>query len=233
MFTTIDMHRDQAFLDRRVSDTDNRLIRGLNGDEKFAREFRRQRVRRKVNKGEVLFLEGDRAAFYYIVLSGRIRLYKCDDSMKEVTIYKVHPGQGCMLSAFTIQNGTTYPVNAVADSDTVLICISAEVFRDWIEKYDTWRSYVFELMSGNLASILYNLETIAFKRLDQQIARLLLRNLLPNQEFVQMTHSDIARELGTAREVVSRALKQLERAELIRLFRGRIQIFDPNDLQTY
>ena len=209
------------------------IIEGLIMDERFEREFRRQRVTRKLQRGEVLFLEDDPAAFYYIVLSGSIRLYKSDDSLKEVTIYKVSPGQGCMLSAFSIQNGSAYPINAVADKDAVLLCITAEVFRDWITKYDSWRSYVFQLMSRNLTAILYNLETLAFKRIDQQIARLLLASVAPHQRIVHMTHGDIARELGTVREVVSRALKQLERLELIKLFRGRIRIYDYEALAAY
>ena len=233
MFSTIDMHLESSLYDQQNKKLGEFDIPGLTGDDRFSREFRRQRVKRLIAKGELLFLEGDSAAFFYVVLSGRIRLYKCDGSMKEVTIYKVNPGQGCMLSAFTIQNNGAYSLNAVADNDTELLCVSATAFRDWIEKFETWRGYVFQLMSGNLSAILYNLETIAFKRIDQQIARLLLKNLDANQLSVHMTHEDIARELGTVREVVSRALKQLERAELIQLFRGRIQVVDAAALQTY
>jgi len=199
--------------------------------DKVVKDFYQYSILKKVKKDQIIYLEGDRCDYFNLVLSGILRIYKSGEGGREITLYKVFPGESCLLTAFSILSHTTFPAIAVADVDTRMVLIPAEAFRDWVTRYDVWRDYLFRLLSGRLNEIISKIEALAFQRVDERIAEFLASYIQRRQRSIKITHSDIARELGTAREVVSRILKNFERDNLVELSRGHITILNEEALR--
>ncbi len=204
-----------------------------NAGIKLQQEFEQYAGHKHYSRGDFLTMEGDRCHHFYLVQSGEVRVYKADDCGREVTLYKVKPGESCILSAFCIMNGGDFPAYAVADKRTRIIEIPSTVFRDWLNRHDFWREYIFNLFSGHLTEIISKVESLVFQRVDERIAHFLARSKPRHHNRLKMTHADIARELGTAREVVSRILKDFEKSHFVKLSRGKITILDPQGLQDH
>lgn len=178
---------------------------------------------RQFPAGQIICWEGDVCAQLAIVLSGIVRVYKIGESGREITLYRIEEGESCILTASCIFSQIRFPALAVVEKEVRAALIPAPILREWIEKYDVWRQYVFGLMSKRLAGVIATVEEVAFRRVDIRIAEFLAR-LAETQENIPITHQEIAYELGTAREVVSRILKDFEREKLISLSRGSITI---------
>ena len=180
--------------------------------------------------GQFICWEGDVCGQLAVVLSGNVRVYKVGESGREITLYRIEEGDSCILTASCILSQIRFPALAVVEHEVRAALIPAHILRDWVNKYDVWRMYVFNLMSKRLADVIATVEEIAFRRVDARIVELLAR-LAEEQQPVTITHQEIAYELGSAREVVSRILKDLERAGLISLSRGVIVVKDKQALQ--
>ena len=109
--------------------------------------------------------------------------------------------------------------------------IPAEKFREWVSRYDMWRKFVFDLLSQRLSNVMAVVDEVAFQRMDVRVASLLLtRSRVQNP--MRITHQEIAAELGSSREVISRLLEDFSERGLIRVRRGEVEILDPDGLQT-
>lgn len=177
----------------------------------------------RVPAGEFICWEGDSCNHLALVLSGTVRVYKVGENGREITLYRIEQNQSCILTASCILSRTKFPALAVVESDVQAVLIPAPILRQWVERYEVWRDYVFGLMSQRLASVIATVEEVAFRRVDVRIAEFLTR-LAENQQEIKVTHQEIAFELGTAREVVSRILKDFEREGVITQARGTLTI---------
>ncbi len=198
---------------------------------KLREAFLKQALRETFPAGQVLAMESDESNYFSLVLSGRARIYKVGHSGREFTLYTVNPGESCILTAFSILSHTRFPAIAVVEEELETLLIPAEIFREWVDKYDVWRIYVFNLLSQRLNEILSLMEEIAFHRIDARIANYLLRLSDNSGKYLLTTHQKISQDVGTAREVVSRVLKEFEREHLITLKRGKILLDDLRGLQ--
>jgi CRP/FNR family transcriptional regulator len=194
------------------------------------KELREQMVKHftivKVPKGNCLFLEGDECSSFPLILAGSIRVYKLGESGKEITLYRLAPGDGCIMTASCILSRTGFPAIATVEEPLDAAVVPSPVFREWMGRYDVWRNYVFGLVSNNLTAIMATLEEVAFQRMDIRIAEFILKLAGKSDNGIKITHQDIALELGTSREVVSRILKHFESAKLVSLKRGAIILTD-------
>ncbi len=202
-------------------------------DSRFVKEFESYTAVRNYSRGHCLTLEGDDYFNFYIVISGRIRVYKASEYGKEITLYQVGPGESCILSAFGLMSRGQFMANAVIDADTCVVEIPAGLFRDWMNRYQCWREHLFLLLGTHLSTIIAKIESLVFQRVDERIARYLARAAAKHQDELKMTHSQIARELGTAREVVSRTLRSFEKAQMVALSRGSIAVIDQQGLLNF
>jgi CRP/FNR family transcriptional regulator len=109
--------------------------------------------------------------------------------------------------------------------------IPAEVFRDWVRRYDLWREFVFDLLSERLSTVMAVVDEVVFKRMDRRVASLLL-NQAKVQNSLRITHQEIAAELGSSREVISHILEDFSRDGLIESGRGTIEILDFEGLKS-
>jgi len=198
---------------------------------KLRAAFLEQSIRETFPAGQVLAMEGDESSYFSLVVSGRARIYKVGHSGREFTLYTVNPGESCILTAFSILSHTRFPAIAVVEKELETLLIPAEIFREWVDKYEVWRFYIFNLLSRRLNEILTLMEEIAFQPIDARIANYLLKLSDNSTRFINTTHQKISRDVGTAREVVSRILKTFERSHLITLKRGKILLDNPEGLR--
>ncbi|MBI5055858.1 MAG: Crp/Fnr family transcriptional regulator [Nitrospirae bacterium] len=184
----------------------------------------------RIPKGKFVFLEGDECKQLALVLSGTVRVYKPAESGREITLYRLGKGESCILTASCIFNNGQFPAIAIIEEDVEAALVPAAIFRNWINRYEIWRDYIFNLLSRRLSDILATVEEVTFRRMDMRIAEYLLKLAHTHKDGINITHQDIAMELGTSREVVSRILKHFESDNIISLGRGTISITDLNGL---
>ncbi len=198
-------------------------------DSGFQRRFFQSVSLIKLPAAQPICQQGSQCSHLALVLSGQARVYKIGDNGREITLYRIGPGESCILTASCIVNGQPFPAFAVSEEPIEAVLINpADVVR-WSEEISAWRKYLFSLVSNRLSEVIGIVEEIAFRRVDTRLASYLVQNAEPNSERIEQTHQAIASDLGTSREVVSRVLKDMEQRRLILVQRGAIQILDrPN-----
>lgn len=180
-------------------------------------------------QGKVVFQRGKRCEYFPLLLDGSVRIQRLSNDGHEITLRHVHAGETCELATVCLLAGNCYPVEAVVEAPIRAILLNKAQFTELIA-CAPFKEYIFSSLHTGLESLLGLVEDIAFGPLDRRLAHCLL-HLAENDE-VRHTHVEIAQELGTAREVVSRLLKDFERREWVELHRGRIVICDQLSLRA-
>lgn len=184
--------------------------------------------------GEYFLREGDSCAHFAIVVSGTMRVFKLAESGHEITLYHVGSGEACPLNVACLLSDRPVPAMARVEEETEAVVLPAALFRRLMAEQEALRSFVFQMFSTRLTEVMSLVEEVAFRRMDQRLARRLsdlFARSARGERSVEITHAELAADLGTAREVVSRLLKEFERVGAIRLSRGRISLRDPERLE--
>jgi CRP/FNR family transcriptional regulator len=192
--------------------------------------FRRAAFILHVPAGHDVFVEGDEVGAIPLLVSGRVRVYQVGETGREVTLYRFRPGESCVLSANAILTGRVFPAIATVEDDAEAVMIPAAAFRDWVGRYDLWRGFFVDLVAQRLSSVMSVVDEVAFRRLDVRVAGFLARRAR-EENPVRITHQEIAAELGSAREVVSRVLEDLAGRGWVRVSRGLVEVLDIDALQ--
>jgi CRP/FNR family transcriptional regulator, anaerobic regulatory protein len=200
-------------------------------DPQLVREFQEATFLAQIPSGKNVFVENERTDAIAILLSGEVRVYKVGETGREITLYRFGVGESCILTANAILSEQSFPALATVEQEAEAVMIPANIFRDWVRRYDLWRNFVFDLLSQRLTSMMTIVDEVAFQRVDTRIALLLL-NRSQIQNPIYITHQEIAAELGSSREVISRILEGFAREKLILTSRGTIKILDFESLQT-
>lgn len=168
-----------------------------------------------------------------LVLQGQLRVYALSAEGKEVTLFRLLERDLCLFSASCMLHSIQFEVVVAAAEDTRLVQIPAERYQQVMQQSAPVANYTNELLASRLSDVMWLLDQILSKRMDSRIAGLLLeeRQLQDDLEL-KLTHEQIARHLGSAREVVTRVLKYLQQEGMIQLFRGGIRITQPAALET-
>ena len=196
----------------------------------LTREFTRAAFYARISAGKDVFVEGDQVDAIALLLSGVVRVYKIGETGREITLYRFGMGESCILTANAILSQKLFPAIAVVEQDAEAVMIPSDSFRDWVHRHDLWRGFVFDLLSQRLASVMAIVEEVASRRMDTRLAAF-LAGRSSRQNPIAVTHQEIAAELGTAREVVSRILEDFTGQGLIRSTRGAIEILDLEELR--
>lgn len=163
----------------------------------------------------------EHAAF---VLEGCIRIHQLSETGREVTLYRLEPGEGCVLMLASILGETAYGAFAEIERYSEVLIVPADVFKRWTHQYESVSRYVYQQFIGRMRYMTNLLDDVIFKSMNYRIARFLLDNTTVAEPTLSRTHEGIADELGTAREVVSRVLKEFEQAGCVRLGRGKVEV---------
>lgn len=178
--------------------------------------------------GYQICLEGNLCSRLPIVLSGTARVYKQSEAGREITLYRILPGESCILTASCMLSSRPFPAFAATETEVGALLIPITAFRAWIETHAAWRTYVFDLLATRLAAVMETVEEVAFRRVDARLAAYLLEE----GDEVSRTHETIAFDLGTSREVVSRILKEFENEGFVTLSRAVVRTLDPVALRA-
>jgi CRP/FNR family transcriptional regulator len=180
-----------------------------------------------VPAGTVLFDDHAACEAMPFLLEGAIRVSKASASGREILLYRVHAGDACVLTFGCLIGRTAYAARGVVEREARLVFLPEGAFRQLVATQECFRTYVFALFSARLGDMMALVEAVAFRRLDQRLAAL----LLGRGRVLQVTHQSIADELGSVREIVTRLLHHLADDGLVRLSRERIEIVDPEGLR--
>jgi CRP/FNR family transcriptional regulator len=206
-----------------------RVVRSLpflrQADPQLAREFQQAAFLARIPAGAGVFAEGDRVDAIALLLSGAVRVYKIGETGREITLYRFGLGESCILTANAILSRQSFPAIATVEQDAEAAMVPAETFRAWVQRYDLWRAFVFDLLSQRLAMMLAIVDDVAFRRMDARVAGLLLERCQVHNP-IHITHQEIAAELGSSREVISRILEDFVAHGWLRSARGQIELLD-------
>ena len=167
----------------------------------------------------------------FIVIKGRLRLYMLSNEGKEITLYRLAPSDICMLSASCVLQSITFDVYVDAEEESECIMINGSSFHELSEKYMEVKNFALEKAVQRFSDVMWIMQQIVFMSMDKRLALFLLdeiHNLQGNT--ITLTHEQIARHLGTAREVVSRLLKHFASDGLIEVSRKGITIINKKKL---
>ena len=182
--------------------------------------------------GATFYREGDSCEKFAVVGRGNIRVFKTAESGREMTLYHVQDGQPCLVNMLCILLSRPAMATAVVEAPTEAVVLPGATFRDWVNDHAVVRSYLFETMAQRLIEVMSLAEEIAFGKMDRRVAALLIQRFSRNRAFAA-THEELAVELGTAREVVSRLLKDFERMGAIAMARGRLELRNASLLRDF
>ncbi len=178
-----------------------------------------------LERGESVFRSGEACNNFLFLLEGSIRVQKLSHDGHEITLYHITPGQACELSTTCLLADKCYPAEAITETVVHALLVPKLHFFSALANAEPFRKYIFSVIDKGMSALVTLVEEVAFGPMDQRLAQRLL-TIKDEHDGVTITHQALAVELGTAREVISRLLKELERKGYVKLFRGRIDIKD-------
>jgi CRP/FNR family transcriptional regulator len=200
-------------------------------DPRLLQEFQQAAFLATIAAGRDVFLEGDSVDAIALLISGVVRVYKIGETGREITLYRFGHGESCILTANAILSQRSFPAIATVERDAEAVMIPADTFKSWVKRYDPWREFVFELLSDRLSTVMAVVDEVVFRRMDRRVASLLIersRNMNP----IRITHQEIASELGSSREVISRILEDFSQNGMLDVGRGTVEILDFEELNS-
>jgi len=179
--------------------------------------------------GTVVFDENQPCQGFPMLLSGSIRVVKASPNGRELQLYRVLPGESCILTSSCLLGNTRYQARGFAEQALEMVLLPAPSFHILLGKHKTFRDYVFHLFSDRLTDMMQLVSAVAFQKLDQRLAALLIAKPSP----IHTTHQALADELGSAREIVSRLLKGFADQGWIKMAREQIEVVDNIALKRF
>jgi CRP/FNR family transcriptional regulator len=177
--------------------------------------------------GTRLFDEKARCSAFPLVLEGAIRVSKISDQGREILLYRVTPGESCVLTSGCLLGHIDYAATGIAETAVTLVAVPLPLFEQLLARHEPFRRHIFELFSARLSDLMLLVEAVAFYKLDQRLAAL----LLAHGPTLHTTHQALADELGSVREIISRLLGSFADRGLVQLAREQIDIADAGGLR--
>jgi len=177
--------------------------------------------------GTIGYSEGMPCKAYVLRLAGQSRVYKISSGGREILLYRVGAGETCVLTTTCLLGHSDYPASTIVEQPIRDVIIPAAAFHELMITSDVFRRFVMENYGALISDLIVLLDEVAFHNVDARLAKLLLDSTTP---ALVRTHQQIAAELGTAREVVSRQLKRFEQKGWVALGRGQVDILDRDAL---
>jgi len=182
----------------------------------------------EVPAGARLFDERTPCGAFPFVIRGRVKVAKLAPSGREIVLYRVEPGQSCLITSSCLLARRDYSATGIAETDVALVAMPRDLFDALMAGSPAFRDYVHALFADRIGELMALVEEVAFRRLDQRLAAL----LLARGPVVAARHQDLAEELGSVREIVSRLLGDFEDRGLVSLGRGRVDLKDRAGLEA-
>ncbi len=176
-------------------------------------------------EGDVIMDYGNFIRMMPIVVKGTIKVFKMDDSGKEILLYYLSSNESCSMAYSCCVEARKSEVKAIAEEEVELIAIPHNKLDEWLCKYPSWKNYIMRSFNERFLELLKSIESIAFHKLDERlVAYLKEKKRLSGSNVIKASHYLIADELATSRVVVSRLLKHMENDGKILLYRSEIKL---------
>jgi len=182
---------------------------------------------RRIAKGASPFGTNSPCMGFSMLLAGSIRVVKLGSNGREMELYRLQAGGSCLISTSCMLGKANYTATAVAQTDLMMLTIPPSTFKHLLARNEAFREFVFSQFSQRLADLMLLVDAIAFQKLDQRLAALLLEEA----PELKTSHAKLADRLGTVRDIIGRLLKNFEQRELVALGRERIRILDAEGLK--
>lgn len=205
---------------------------GIAADAALISEISAGTVAAQLKRGQSICHEGDNCTHLALLTAGSARVFKLAESGREITLYRVEAGECCILTASCMLSQKAFPASASVESDLEAVLVPEPQVLKWMTSSDSWRHFLWSLLAERLGDVISLVEEVAFRRMDERLGEYLANHVVEKGPVLQATHSQIAADLGTSREVISRMLKDFEVRGLLRLSRGRIELGDPGALRN-
>ena len=178
-----------------------------------------------IETGQKLLNMGDTVKHIPLVLSGRLRISRIEEDGRELLLYYVNPIESCAMTFTCCMQQYPSEIQAEAEEDTEVMAIPIGVMDEWLVKYPTWKAFVMKTIRGRFNELLGTIDQIAFHKLDERLVHFLKeKSKASGSSLINLSHEQIAANLATSREVVSRLLKKLENDKKLLLYRNQIKL---------
>ncbi|MBU0641988.1 MAG: Crp/Fnr family transcriptional regulator [Alphaproteobacteria bacterium] len=181
--------------------------------------------------GTVLFGPGKSPENLLLLLEGTVRVQQTTEGGREIVLYRVHAGESCVLTTACLLAYEDYSAEGIAETEVEAVAIPRRVFDDLVAKSQSFRTFVFSAYSRRITDLFHVIEEIAFQKVDIRLAQKLLE-LSKGAGRLKATHAQLAAELGTAREVISRQLQEFQRRGWVETARGEVTLVNPAALRN-
>jgi len=201
--------------------------------DSFWRETLSRIEQGRLSRGDYLYRDGERCRHFVLMVEGLIRVSRISDAGREIVLYRIESGESCLLTTAVLFSGGYYSTDAIAETDSLLVLLSVKDFERAFERSPGFRQFVCAQSGQRVCDLVMLLDRVAFGDVDTRLAHWLLAHDSDSNIAIEVSHSELAREVGTVREVVSRRLKLFERRGWVHLGRRQIQVADENGLMQF
>lgn len=185
----------------------------------------KEAVHKTFHAGEVIMRTGQYIKATVLVLKGRIKIYRENDEGGEFLIYYIGPGEACAISMICTIQSKTSEITAIAEEDTDVLMIPVQFMDQWMSTYKSWYQFVIQTYRKRFDELLIVIDHIAFRGMDERLEFYLKRYAgNTGKATIELSHQQIADDLNSSREVISRLLKKMEQRKMLRLHRNMIEL---------
>ncbi len=205
----------------------------MNISEKFKHTFEPELLREIEQKGKVVSVKegdvildiGQTVRLIPLLLNGILKITRVDDTGKELLLYYVHANESCAMTFTCCMQQYPSEIKATAETDVEYISIPIEVMDEWLVKFPTWKSFVMRTIRNRFNELLQVIDQLAFQKLDERLVHYLKeKSKATGSSLINLSHEEIATEMASSREVISRLLKKLENDKKVLLYRNQIKL---------
>jgi CRP/FNR family transcriptional regulator len=175
--------------------------------------------------GDVMMNPGQTIRAVPLVVSGMFKVSRVNEEGQELLLYYVKEGESCAMTFTCCMMAHNSVIKGTAEDDSVLLCVPVTVMDEWMIKYPTWKKFVMTTILNRFTEVIKAIDEVAFKKMDERLAHYLNeKSKRTGSSLINLSHQQIADDLGTNRVVVSRLLKQLEVEKRLLLYRNQIKL---------
>lgn len=179
----------------------------------------------QVKEGNTILDIGQTVKVIPLLISGVLKISRVDDNGKEILLYYVHANESCAMTFTCCMQQYPSEIKATAETDVEFLSIPIGVMDEWLAKYPTWKSFVMRTIRNRFNELLGTIDQLAFQKLDERLVTYLReKSRATGSALINLSHEEIANELASSREVISRLLKKLENDNKLLLYRNQIKL---------
>ncbi len=176
-------------------------------------------------EGDVILGIGQTVRLIPLLMNGILKITRVDDTGKELLLYYVHANESCAMTFTCCMQQYPSEIKATAETDIEYISIPIEVMDEWLSKFPTWKSFVMRTIRNRFNELLQAIDQLAFQKLDERLVHYLKeKSKATGSPLINLSHEEIATEMASSREVISRLLKKLENNKKVLLYRNQIKL---------